>query len=73
MQCTTAFALCSSCEATPEMVAVSGVLVRCCTCVSCMQDLARKMSAAAGFSRFTKLQWDPDKGMNWHSHYMMTP
>ena len=39
----------------------------------CVQDVARRMSAAAGFSKFTKLEWDANNGMNWHSHYMMMP
>lgn len=38
-----------------------------------LQEMARKMSALAGFSKFTKLEWDANNGMNWHSHYMMTP
>lgn len=38
-----------------------------------LQDAARKMSAAAGFKRFTKLEWEADNSMQWHSHYMLTP
>lgn len=43
-----------------------------CWCAA-VQDLARKMSAEAGFSKFSKLEWEVDNGMNWHAHYMMTP
>jgi hypothetical protein len=44
-----------------------------CVGLVCLQDKAREMSAAAGFSSFSKLDYEVEGDMGWHAHYMIRP